>query len=540
MWQVTNYREAYGLHVSSGILFNHESPLRPPRFVTRKIVSAACRIALGGAEKLTLGNIDIHRDWGWAPEYVEAMWRMLRQEEPGDYVVATGVTHSLREFVNTVFDTLSLDWCEHVVLSPALLRPTDIEYIRADPAKARRLLGWQARYRMADVARLMVQAELENVRTQSTRLTGTWEFLMLILAITYGAQPTTGGIERFCHAMFRHMLSEGVDLHTYSYTAHTSLPGETHIRRIKFVDRFFLYQRLRLALRGQRVDGIFCGHLFLAPLANRIACALNTELILPLYGIECWAGRLERYLPHLGRLRVACSISSFTTRQAIAQGLSGDKIAYLPPAVVDASAYRPAPAGPPVPGRPFFLLTVARLASSEQYKGHDKVIEALPLVLSQGVEVEYRIAGRGDDLPRLKALALNHGVADRVHFLGFVPDKELPALYAAADAFIMPSRVSLDPDNPQGEGFGIVFVEAALMEKPLIGPDEGGSTDIIEHGVNGLAVNPNDPVAIAAAIVRLAGDRDMCQRMGRAARASCLNDFTLDCLPRYLDPILGL
>ncbi len=288
------------------------------------------------------------------------------------------------------------------------------------------------------------------------------------------------------------------------------------------------------------MDTIFCSHLFLAPLAARLAGAFDTDFILQLHGIECWAGRLQKKLPHLGRMRIACSVSSFTTGQAILQGLPAEKIAYVPPAVVDARPFNPAPFIVSEVGRPFSLLTVGRLSSTEQYKGHDKVIEALPLVVHRGVDVEYRIAGRGDDLPRLQALAEKHGVVDRVHFLGFVPDKDLPSLYADADAFIMPSRVSLDPANPQGEGFGIVFVEAALMEKPLIGPNEGGSTDIIQDGLNGLAVNPNDPTAIAGAIAKLSGDRELCRRMGRAARSFCVERFTSDCLPQDLDPILGL
>ena len=139
---VTNYREAYGLHASTGILFNHESPLRPERFVTQKIIRSAARIAQGSKEKLRLGNLDIHRDWGWAPEYVEAMWLMLQQEKADDYVIATGKTASLQYFVEKVFDNFGLDWVQHVVSDPALLRPSDIKYGMANPAKANRQLGW--------------------------------------------------------------------------------------------------------------------------------------------------------------------------------------------------------------------------------------------------------------------------------------------------------------------------------------------------------------------------------------------------------------
>jgi GDPmannose 4,6-dehydratase len=155
-WEVANYREAYGLFACSGILFNHESPLRPERFVTQKIVSSACRIAAGSGEKLRLGNTSVQRDWGWAPEYVEAMWLMLQQEKPRDYIVATGATNPLQELVQEAFACLDLDWRQHVELNPDLLRPTDIMLSVANPAKAEKELGWKARSLMPDVVRMMV------------------------------------------------------------------------------------------------------------------------------------------------------------------------------------------------------------------------------------------------------------------------------------------------------------------------------------------------------------------------------------------------
>lgn len=161
-WLVANYREAYGLHASTGILFNHESPLRPLRFVTRKIIATACRISRGKDEKLTLGNRDIHRDWGWAPEYVEAMWRMVQQEAP-DYIIATGViSHSLEDFVRLAFAELGLDWRDHTVVSKALYRPTDISEGKGNASKAERVLGWKAKAHMQDVIAMMVKAELEE------------------------------------------------------------------------------------------------------------------------------------------------------------------------------------------------------------------------------------------------------------------------------------------------------------------------------------------------------------------------------------------
>ena len=160
-WEVANYREAYELFACSGILFNHESPLRPHRFVTRKIVSAACRIANGSGEKLHLGNISIQRDWGWAPEYVEAMWLIMQQEDPDDFVIATGQTYSLEEFVDTAFSATGLDWHDHVVSDRSLLRPTDLMIGRANPSKAQEEIGWKAKYSMRDIVNMMVKEEMK-------------------------------------------------------------------------------------------------------------------------------------------------------------------------------------------------------------------------------------------------------------------------------------------------------------------------------------------------------------------------------------------
>jgi len=158
-WEVANYREAYKLFACTGILFNHESPLRPARFVTQKIVAAACRIAAGSAEKLRLGNLEIERDWGWAPEYVVAMWQMLQQPAAADFVIATGKSNKLSDFVDAAFSSAGLDWRSHIEVDPALFRPADLMVSRADPERARRILAWKAQMTLADVVRLMMSAE---------------------------------------------------------------------------------------------------------------------------------------------------------------------------------------------------------------------------------------------------------------------------------------------------------------------------------------------------------------------------------------------
>jgi GDPmannose 4,6-dehydratase len=162
-WEVANYREAYGLFACSGILFNHESPLRPQRFVTQKIVAAASRIAQGSKEQLNLGNLSIVRDWGWAPEYVEAMYLMLQQDQPDDYAIATGESYSLEEFVSQTFACINLDWRDRVMTDSSLLRPTDLAISRGDPSKAKEKLGWQAKYKMHDIVRLMLENKMGRV-----------------------------------------------------------------------------------------------------------------------------------------------------------------------------------------------------------------------------------------------------------------------------------------------------------------------------------------------------------------------------------------
>jgi GDPmannose 4,6-dehydratase len=168
-WQIAQYREAYGLRAATGILFNHESPLRPERFVTQKIVAAACRIARGEQESLSLGDLSVRRDWGWAPEYVVAMHRMLQLDTLEDFVIATGHTSSLEDFVATAFAAVGLDWRRHVVRDPKLVRPTEIACGRANTSRATERLGWTATHPMPDVVRMMVEARLAGEEPASRR-----------------------------------------------------------------------------------------------------------------------------------------------------------------------------------------------------------------------------------------------------------------------------------------------------------------------------------------------------------------------------------
>ncbi len=158
-----NYRESYGLHASSGILFNHESPRRGETFVTRKITRAVARIKHGVQAKVYLGNLEARRDWGYAPDYVRAMWLMLQQDSPDDYVVGTGESHSVREFVEAAFEFAGLDWKAHVEIDPHYFRPTEVDFLQADAAKAKRVLGWEPTVNFRDLVRMMVDADDQEI-----------------------------------------------------------------------------------------------------------------------------------------------------------------------------------------------------------------------------------------------------------------------------------------------------------------------------------------------------------------------------------------
>ncbi len=160
-WQTINYRESYGMHASNGILFNHESERRGENFVTRKITRAAGRIKAGLQKELFMGNLDARRDWGHARDYVEAMWLMLQQEQPDDYVVATGEAHSVAEFLDEVFGLLDLDWHEYVKIDPRFFRPAEVDYLLGDASKARARLGWKPRITFKELARIMTEYDLE-------------------------------------------------------------------------------------------------------------------------------------------------------------------------------------------------------------------------------------------------------------------------------------------------------------------------------------------------------------------------------------------
>jgi len=168
-WMSKNYRDSYGMFIANGILFNHESPRRGPNFVTRKISRGVAEIAAGIRKKIYLGNIEAKRDWGYAPEYVEAMWRMLQHDTPDDFVLATGETHSIREFLEEAFSLVNLKWEDHVEIRKELFRPSEVDLLVGDPSKAKQVLGWEPKVRFKDLVKILVEADIQAL--QETRPT---------------------------------------------------------------------------------------------------------------------------------------------------------------------------------------------------------------------------------------------------------------------------------------------------------------------------------------------------------------------------------
>jgi phosphatidyl-myo-inositol dimannoside synthase len=362
-----------------------------------------------------------------------------------------------------------------------------------------------------------------------------------VFFLGYGISPSVGGIDRYSNTLLEYLQREGHQIGVYTYRPLTAdsigLPRDVVLRRWRGIDRIAQFHRLRWFLRRMQCESILCQHLYLSPLANRLAATLDISFDLLTFGVECWGGRFRRRAAQLHRLRRCTSPSAFTSQQLVEQGFPRERIVHLPP-VVDLAAFVPKQAQSN-PAR-FVILTVARLAPDEQYKGHDVIIRALPRILAAVPGAVYKIAGRGEDRERLEQLAAEAGVAGAVSFLGFVPDGDLARVYAEADVFAMPSRVSLSSENPQGEGFGLAFIEASAMGKPLVGPNEGGSTELIEDGYNGFNVDPRSPEALADAIIRLAQDPEMRVAMGRNARQRVAERYTTAQLPRYVSPLFKM
>lgn len=365
---------------------------------------------------------------------------------------------------------------------------------------------------------------------------------MNVLFVGGSLQRTAGGAERYCHTLLKGLRLRGHTIYVFT-VPEPETEGEPDfislnkvIPRTPLIDRFLLGYRVAGYLKRNRIkiDLFISGHIFLYQSCEQIARACGLTYCLIVYGVDCWGGRFRERVDKMKHLKKVVSISSFTSQQLRSEGYTGE-IAYFPP-LLDSAIHNDLP--PPAPTSRITLLTVGRLDAAEQYKGHDSVIRALEIVRHQVPEIAYWIVGRGNDMPRLQALARERKVDDCVTFWGFVEESKLADLYRQSDIFIMPSRVSLDPAKLEGEGFGIVFTEAALYGKTLIGPDRGGSMDIIDHEVNGLTCDPEDVQAIATSIIRLAQDDPLRLKLGKNAKAKVLEKFTLNQFDQYFRSIL--
>lgn len=368
---------------------------------------------------------------------------------------------------------------------------------------------------------------------------------MNIFFLGYSTSKNAGGAERYCYNILRALADRGHKVYLYVFHDGEEDPDfvyvNRHIPRNRVIDKFFLGNRVQSFFKSQGVsiDIFINGHIFLYDKAELISRKIGINYDLFVYGIDCWGDRFRERMPKMQHLKQVVSISSFTTEQVVKQGYTG-KVVYFPP-LLDMAAFQPhmdAVAAEAMPTGKTILLTVSRLHAEERYKGQDTVIRALAEVRKTLPNLEYWIVGRGNDMDRLKRLAVNENVADAVKFWGFVSEQELRDIYRQSDIFIMTSRVSLNPDKLEGEGFGIVFTEAALYEKALIGPNTGGSMDIIDDGINGVTCDPEDVQDIARSIVRLSGDPELRRQMGKRAKEKTLSQFTLNQFDQYFKPLL--
>lgn len=362
---------------------------------------------------------------------------------------------------------------------------------------------------------------------------------MNILFVGFSLRNNAGGIERYLSTILKELKKRGFIIYVYVMHDTDQDPDfiylNNEVKKLKFLDRLLLGFRIGRYLRKNniKIDLFFSGHIFLFNRCELISRSIKVKYDLFVYGIDCWGNRFRERFPRMKSLRKVISISSFTTEQLRKQEYTGD-IVYFPPLVENL----PDRMHQNISNENIILLTVARLDPSEMYKGHDAVIKSLKSVQKTFRNFEYWIVGRGKDMDRLKALTTELDLVNEVKFFGFVEDARLAEIYEQADIFIMPSRVSLDPNKLEGEGFGIVFTEAALYEKALIGPDTGGSVDIIDHNINGLTCDPTNTEQIAKCILTLANDSALRKKLGENARNKVLNKFTINQFDQYFKPVL--
>ncbi len=362
---------------------------------------------------------------------------------------------------------------------------------------------------------------------------------MIIFYLGYSLNEGAGGIENYSFTILNFLKSKGHTIIVHTINGKNDKFENVNFKSNQLLNKFFLGKMIgkRLRKKNEKIDLFLCGHLYLTNHMEKIVACYEKKYHLFVYGIDCWAGRFKKINRKLMFLDKVISISSFTTQQIKNQGFMGD-IVYIPP-VLNVLNF------PKISSRKRFcdvikFLTVGRLSAKEKYKGHDKVIEAMHILVNQEriKNIEYNIVGKGDDLDRLKKLVSKYKIEKYVNFCGYLSDEELVKVYSNSDVFIMPSNVSLNPRKPEGEGFGIVFIEAAMYELPLMGPNIGGSTDIIENKKNGLECSPFSATDISQKMKFLIEDKNKRMEFGKNAKEKVLSNFTLDQLEKYLHDIL--
>jgi phosphatidylinositol alpha-1,6-mannosyltransferase len=362
---------------------------------------------------------------------------------------------------------------------------------------------------------------------------------MNIFFLGYSLVKSAGGIENYTRTVLSHLKQKGHRIVTCTLDGVPTEFDGIYIKNTSRLERYLFCHRLahQITKRGYQFDMFLCGHIYLYKIMEKLVKISDQRYQLFVYGIDSWGDRFAQRLPRMKRLDKVISISSFTSNQITAQGFTGE-IVYLPP-VLDVDKY-PLTTKALDLKRKVVFLTVGRLSSEERYKGHENVIKALRLLIDRGIRnIEYWIVGNGDDMPRIMEEVKKIGIVDYVRFYGHVTEDELNKIYKTADVFIMPSRVCTSPKKPEGEGFGIAFIEAGINQLPVIGPDTGGSMDIIVEGVTGLTCSPQSPLSIAEKMLYLIQNPDFRVIYGMHGRTKVINQFSLSSLDNYLDKLIA-
>lgn len=361
---------------------------------------------------------------------------------------------------------------------------------------------------------------------------------MKVALIAYSVDASKGGIQTYLSTILKHLTSAG---HTTSIiTLGQSRPSLYNriLNLLPFKHALLhVYVFLLDKILGFKPDLILCGHVLLCKHASNYARLWNTDYCLFAYGIDSWSPRLLDQSLYMYNLNTVISISDFTSAQVRLQK-PDLYITKIPPVLLSHQI-------PPYvkPSRKSLstlnLLTVGRLSSSEGYKGQDQVIRAIKHISKiSNLNIHYHIVGEGDDLPRLKELASMQAVEGSITFHGFLPSSMIYELYSQSDIFVMPSRVSLHPQRLQGEGFGIVFLEAAMYSVPIIGPNEGGSNDFIKHAVTGLRADPHNSRDIADKIIDLAFNYELRCTLSLNAYDHLVSSYTTNSLDHYMSELV--